>query len=74
MSKIYANTAEMAAMIGRSADWLKKRKANGTFTEGIHYFHPNGERDPFWKIEAIKEWIEQSHEPLVDEILQKMVS
>ena len=72
--KLYASTAEMAKIIGRSPDWLKRRKSDGTFVEGVHYFHPNGERDPFWKIEAIQQWIESPQNDMVEKILEKVVS
>ena len=72
--KLYASTSELAKIIGRSPDWIKKRKANGKFVEGVHYFHPQGERDPFWKIEAVQQWIETSPDPQVDKILKKVVS
>lgn len=57
MTPIYLNTAEMAKAIGKTPNYLKQRKGND-FKLNQHYFHPNGQRDPFWKVEAVILWVE----------------
>ncbi|WP_456322192.1 hypothetical protein [Hydrogenimonas sp.] len=71
---VYLNTPEMAALIGRHADWMTARMG-GYFKEGVHYFRKSGERDPFWKVEAVMEWVEDNSDSKnVDSIISKMVS
>ena len=72
MQPKYLNTPRMAAHIGRHADWLKKRM-DGVFVEGVHYFKKTGERDPFWKVEAVERWVESGDDDdIVNGILEKV--
>jgi len=71
--QIYATTTEMAEIVGRSEDWLRKKMRKGYLKLDVHYFRPPGERNLFWKIDAVVKWIEQPSR-VVDEILEKMLS
>ncbi len=74
ITPVYLSTPKMAATIGRSADWLKARMGT-SFKEGVHYFKKPGERDPFWKVEAVLKWVEdETGDDAADAVLAKMVS
>lgn len=73
LKPLYLRTGKMAALIGRSSRWLKEQK-DVLFKKGIHYHQPDGEREPFWDIEKVNDWVrsqEKSQE--IDEILKKVV-
>ena len=53
---MFLKTSAMAARIGRSKDWLKRRKGT-TFTLGVHYHRPPGESEDFWDVAAMERWI-----------------
>ena len=51
----FMRTGEMAKHIGRSKDWLKRRKGT-TFRNGVHYHQKPGDPEPFWDVAAMVRW------------------
>lgn len=73
VSPRYLRTGKMATLIGRSVRWLKSQK-DVLFLKGIHYHQPEGEREPFWDIEKVDEWVRSiENNTQVDEILNKVL-
>ncbi len=73
LTPLYLRTGKMASLIGRSSRWLKEQKGV-LFKQGTHYHQPQGEREPFWDVEKMDEWVrsmEKNDE--IDEILKKVV-
>lgn len=71
---LYLRTGKMALLIGRSTRWLKEQK-DVLFLRGIHYHQPEGEREPFWDIAKVDEWVRsQENNEDIDLILNKMLS
>jgi len=71
---LYLSATRMAKLIGRSKDYLKERKST-VFKEGVHYFTPEGETQPFWKVAAMVDWVEKkdpSNNPIANKILDKI--
>ena len=67
----YLRTGEMAKYIGRSTAWLKRNK-DKIFKKGIHYFQPEGEREPFWCVSKIEAWI-RGEDSEISSIIEKVV-
>jgi hypothetical protein len=69
----YLRTGKMAELIGRSTKWLKQNK-DVLFIRGVHYYQPDGEREPFWDIQKIDEWIRsQNQNEEVAQIVNSML-
>ena len=74
MTPVYLNTKSMAEVIGKHPNFLKQRKGT-QFKLDEHYFEPNGNKDPFWKVEAITLWVEgneQSTNDIANNVLEKI--
>jgi len=56
MQEQYLSTSKMAKFIGYSADFLRKNM-HKTFTEGIHFFKPSGQREYRWSVSKMQEWV-----------------
>jgi len=73
LTPLYLRTGKMASLIGRSSRWLKEQKGV-LFKQGIHYHQPKGEREPFWDVEKMDEWVRSIvQDDEIDEILKKVV-
>lgn len=73
---VYLSTGKMAERIGKSKDYLKRRKQQGVFVEGVHYFCPEGDHDPFWKVSVMDDWVEgvsANNSEIADAILDMVV-
>ncbi len=62
----YVKTKTAAAYLDVDSSFLDKKRKEGLFIEGIHYYKPKGTNLVFWNIEALDNWIttkiEDSHE------------
>ncbi len=73
LNPLYLRTGKMASLLGRSIGWLKANKGV-TFKNGIHYHQPKSEREPFWDVEKMDEWVRSiEKDDEIDLILKKVV-
>ena len=53
----YAKTKHAAAYLDVDPSFLDKKRKEGLFEEGIHYFKPDGCSLVLWDIEALGKWV-----------------